>query len=60
MKKVLKIILFASIGFMAGYIMAICLSTAINRDAIHDQIEEEIFNNTYGKDITVTPNDFKK
>ena len=60
MKKALNIILFIIIGLFSGYLLAICISAAVNRDAIHDQIEEEIFNNTYGKNITVTPNDFKK
>lgn len=56
MNKVLNIILFAIIGYLLG----ICINTVINREAIHNQIEEEIFNNTYGKNITVTPNDFAK
>lgn len=60
MKKVLNIILFIVIGLFSGYLLAICISTVINREAIHNQIEEEIFNNTYGKNITVTPNDFAK
>jgi hypothetical protein len=60
MNKVLNIILFAIIGLFSGYLLGICISTVINREAIHNQIEEEIFNNTYGKNITVTPNDFAK
>ena len=40
---------------IATYIMGICIKTVVNKQEIHDQIEEEIFNNTYGKNIKVVP-----
>ena len=40
---------------IAIHIMDICIKTVVNNQEIHDQIEEEIFNNTYGKNIKVVP-----
>ena len=51
----LRLLILGTCLLMAIYIMHICISTAVNNQKIHDQIEEEIFNNTYGKNIKVVP-----
>ena len=54
-KATLRLASLIICGFIAIYIMQICITTIASQEQIHDQIEEEIFNNTYGKNIKVVP-----
>ena len=55
LRGIARLILIIICLVIAIHIMGICITTIVNREEIHDQIEEEIFNNTYGKNIKVVP-----
>ena len=55
LRGIARLILIIICLVIAIRIMGICIKTAVNNQEIHDQIEEEIFNNTYGKNIKVVP-----
>lgn len=54
-KATLRLTSLIICGLIAIYIMQICITTIVNREEIHDQIEEEIFNSNYGKNIKIVP-----
>lgn len=55
LRGIARLLVLGTCLLMALYIMHICIKTVVNNQEIHDQIEEEIFNNTYGKNIKVVP-----
>ena len=50
-----KLVIIGACMMLAIHIIGICIETVVNAEQIHEQIEEEVFNNTYGKNITVVP-----
>lgn len=50
-----KLVIIGVCMMLAIHIIGICIETVANAEQIHEQIEEEVFNNTYGKNIKVVP-----